>query len=691
MEVASTQVHVRPDGKKLIDVTLRRQGMVPEQAALVVPQFDDDDDSSSSDDGPAIEFLFASNKQNTSGTSNNNEENNHDECADGRSHSQQQQKPFSGEIQWDRVQELQELTNANATLTAEARDLRQQVKALQIQLEAQAPVPGLDVDAVQDILLEKDSLDHDIRDVKIVHQAKTLRTLKRSLQREKQLVADGSRQCKELERANKQFEEEVDTLKMKLQRFQARAAAEKVDKKGAERQPQGLESPTESPSDTSSEGGSWKKLCDELKSKNIALQQELKKTQRALVREVGEDVPLEDIVGNTDTATSGASRRGRAQQIIMLKTKVKQLQTRLATLRPGTSSTDTHDNGHVLDVDQRAQQDLSGLQMHRQKRLDQLTSQRDELQERLHRLTRKYDALKARAQILDREKNETRDKFQVFVDKSRTDDALVDALQRQLETWKTKLHEGRRARTADAPKAAGTSQEERVELERLRRIVAEHKSRAGDRSNGAMPQPSEISQYRAIAVEKERLTEVVRSLKAQLESKEKQIRSLQESHSSSDLALQLPVQAPPPSPSLPPIEDDAALRIPRRPSRIPLPSGKSGSGSVSGPPPPSAVRMEQQQQQLKHEMDALRKTFRDAIREKDDHIAELEQQQLSMTQSGSTTSDADVNAMSQELRELQEENDFLRQEFDKLKTRYEALTTKPPATVSRKKSRSKDK
>ncbi|KAI9996235.1 hypothetical protein PInf_013618 [Phytophthora infestans] len=66
-----------------------------------------------------------------------------------------------------------------------------------------------------------------------------------------------------------------------------------------------------------------------------------------------------------------------------------------------------------------------------------------------------------------------------------------------------------------------------------------------------MPQPSEISQYRAIAVEKERLTEVVRSLKAQLESKEKQIRSLQESHSSSDLAPQLPVQAPPPSPSLP--------------------------------------------------------------------------------------------------------------------------------------------
>ncbi|ETP20670.1 hypothetical protein F441_05649 [Phytophthora nicotianae CJ01A1] len=665
MEVESTQV--RPDGKKLIDVTLRRQGMPPQQAPRVVPQFDDDDDSSSSDDEPAIESLFQSSlskKQYTSGSSNNNDEDNHDE------NTGEQQKLFQGEIQWDRVQEIQELTNANTTLTSEIRDLRQQVKALQIQLEAQAPVPGLDVDAVQDILLEKDNLDHDVRDVKIVHQAKTLRSLKRQLQREKQLAMDATKQSQALQAANKQLEEEVDTLKLKLQRFQARVAAEKANNNGAVNQPQLPESPS---SDTNSDGGSLKKLVDELKSKNTALQQELKKTQRALVREVGEDVPLEEIVGNTDNAASGASRRGRAQQIIMLKTKVKKLQTRLATMRPGTTSPDPHDLGNVLDVDQRAQQDLSGQQMHRQKLLDQLTTQRDELQERLHRLTRNYDALKARAQILDREKHETRDKFQVLVDKSRTDDALVDALQRQLETWKTKLHEARRARTADSSKC--TSQDERVELERLRKIVAEHKSRGGDRSTGAMPQPSEISQYRAIAVEKERLTEVVRSLKAQVEDKDKQLRSLQESHSSSDL-----LQATPPSPSLPPIGDESVSRLPRRPSRIPLPSG--------GPPPPSAVIMEQQQQQLKHEMETLCKTFRETVREKDERIAELEQHRQSTAQS--STTGTDVNAMSQQLRELQEENDFLRQEFDKLKTRYEALT-KPPASVSRKKGRSKEK
>ncbi|KAG3014979.1 hypothetical protein PC121_g13852 [Phytophthora cactorum] len=684
MEVESTQVHVRPAGNKLIDVTLRRQGVPPQQAPLVVPQFDDDDDSSSSDDELAIESL--NKKQYTNGGSNNNDEDHHDESAGEFSRGQLHQT-FRGEIQWDRVQELQELTNANATLTSEARDLRQQVKALQIQLEAQAPVPGLNVDAVQDILLEKDNLDHDVRDVKIVHQAKTLRTLKRSLQREKQQAADAAKQSQALETANKQLEEEVDTLKLKLQRFQARAAAEKINNNGAVTQPQRPESPTESRSDTGNDSGSLQNLCDELKSKNTTLQQELKKTQRALVREVGDDVSLEEIIGNTDSTVSGASRRGRAQQIFMLKAKVKKLQTRLATMRPGTTSTETHDSGNVLDVDKRAQQDLSGQQMHRQKLLDQLTSQRDELQERLHRLTRKYDAIKARAHILDREKHETRDKFQVLVDKSRTDDALVDALQRQLETWKTKLHEARRARTADGTKSA--SQEERAELERLRKIVAEHKNRGGDRTaNGAMPQPSEVSQYRAIAVEKERLTEVVRSLKCQLEDKDKQLRNLQESHSNSDLAPQTPMQAAPPSPSLPPIGDEGVSRLPRRPgSRIPLPSGKSG---VSVPPPPSAVMMEQQQQQLKREMETLRKTFREAMREKDDRIAELEQQQRSTDQPSTTPTDADASAMGQELQELQEENDFLRLEFDKLKTRYEALIN-PPAAVSRRKSRSKEK
>ncbi|KAG1695686.1 hypothetical protein DVH05_019425 [Phytophthora capsici] len=501
MEVENTQVHVRSDGKKLIGTTLRHQGMPPQQAPLVVPRFDDEDDSSSSgDDEPAFKSL--SSLYAYESISNNNEED-HDLFKLNR-----QQQTFQGGIQWDRVQELQELTNANATLTSEARDLRQQVKMLQIQLEAQTPVPGLDVDAVQDILLEKDNIEHasiycDVRDMKIVHQAKTIRALKRSLQREKQLAADADKQCKTMDATNRKLEEQVDILKLKLQRFQARDVAEKNSNVDVPSQNQQPETPETSSSDAVVNHGALKKLYEELKLKTATLQQELKKTQRALAREVGDDIPLDEIVGEKDNSTSGASRRrGRAQQIIILKAKVKKLQ---AQLKAGHATAEVHDTATTLDVDQRAQQELSSQHFHRQKLIDQLTNQRDELEERVHRSTRKYDALKARAQILDREKQEIRNKFQVLVEKSRTDDALVDALQRQLETWKTKLHEARRARTADSAKF--TSQEERAELEKLRKVVAEHKSRGSDwaaspigPAGGGMPLPSEASLYRAIIV-----------------------------------------------------------------------------------------------------------------------------------------------------------------------------------------------
>ncbi|RLN87090.1 hypothetical protein BBJ28_00010943 [Nothophytophthora sp. Chile5] len=520
MEVESTHVHVRPDGKKLIDVTLRRQGVPPQQAPLVVPRFEDDSSSSSDSSDSDSEDVTAkraivvstlSRRKSPTSSSNNNNGKDEEEPADETGADGDKEKPslprqtFQGELQWDSVQEIQQLTNANAQHVAQVRDLRQQVKALQIQLEAQTPVPGLDVGAVQDILLDKDNIDHDVRDVKIMHQAKSLRALKRSLQREKQLAADAAKQCKLMEAAKQQLEQEVDTLQLKLQRFQVRAAAANhanaislaVTPGDNNNQQQTPDSPTPSSSDSGSDSGALRKLCEELKVKNVALQQELKKTQRALVREVGDDVAWDEVLTNTNAA-SGASRRGRAQHIIMLKAKVKKLQAQLVATKSDSVATKPQDAGTTLDVDQRAQQDLSGQHMHRQKLLDQLTIQRDELEERVHRVTRKYDAIKARASTLDREKQETRSKFQVLVEKSRTDDALVDALQRQLETWKAKLHEARRARTADSGgKGGGANQEERGELERLRKVVAAHKSGGGDR---LMPQPSEISQYRAIAV-----------------------------------------------------------------------------------------------------------------------------------------------------------------------------------------------
>ncbi|RLN87769.1 hypothetical protein BBJ28_00022078, partial [Nothophytophthora sp. Chile5] len=173
MEVESTHVHVRPDGKKQIDVTLRRQGAPLQQVRPFVSRPSRDDSSSDSSDSdsedvaakPAILVPTLSRRKSpTSSSSNNseNEEEHEDETvADGdKEKPSLPRQTFQGELQWDSVQEIQQLTNANAQHVAQVRDLRQQVKALQVQLEAQTPVPGLDADAVQDILLDKDNIEH---------------------------------------------------------------------------------------------------------------------------------------------------------------------------------------------------------------------------------------------------------------------------------------------------------------------------------------------------------------------------------------------------------------------------------------------------------------------------------------------------------------------------------------------------
>ena len=65
----------------------------------------------------------------------------------------------------------------------------------------------------------------------------------------------------------------------------------------------------------------------EAKVEGVQLKQQLGKYQRALAREVGEDVPVAKLLDEA----SGA--KGRAQQISLLKEQVKSLKGKLATVQ----------------------------------------------------------------------------------------------------------------------------------------------------------------------------------------------------------------------------------------------------------------------------------------------------------------------------------------------------------------------
>lgn len=323
------------------------------------------------------------------------------------------------------------------------------------------------------------------------------------------------RQCKLSESAKQQLEREVETLKLKAARIQARALAAagnaplpvsgtavQADDDREQRQNASSTHAIPASADTST-----KKKLDELRTKHDKLQLDFKKLQRALQREVGDSVALDELL---DGESAGGGKRGRAQQIVMLKAKVQKLEAELLTIRSGGSSTDQPAGSATQshhNVDARARQDLSGQQAQRQRLVDKLSLERDELQERLAHQAKKLEAVQSRTLTLEKEKQESRSKLQVLVDKSRNDDALIDALQKQLETWKGRVQEAKRARTAES--VSGTDQfsgggpprsEMAAELERLRSLVTEYKRQQQPPTVSGMPALSEGSQYRVMAV-----------------------------------------------------------------------------------------------------------------------------------------------------------------------------------------------
>ncbi|KAF1319980.1 hypothetical protein FI667_g12734, partial [Globisporangium splendens] len=615
-------------------------------AALVVPQFDDDSDESSSDSDaegslPQHGRQMPATRKSPLRSQQQDDDNNNISDNGGASRL----VPFQGEFQWDNVHDVQELTNASTQLVAQVAECKRHIKtfgslcSLQIQLEAMAPVPGFNADAVQEILLGRDGgADHDIRDAKIVHQAKTLRHLKRTLQREKQIAVDAVKQCKLLETDKQQLEKQVDTLTLKAARFQARANAAKqqnVHLQCGQTGPQqenntDTGASTSAPVQATAVDPGIKKKFDDLKVKYDKLQHDVKKLQRALQREVGDDVALDEIL--VENADANARRRGRAQQIVMLKAKVKKLEAELVTVKATAA-----ENGEDLsqpaitetNVDRRAQQELASQHVQRQKQLDKVTQERDELLARVAQLTQKHDGVKSRAQILEKEKLESKAKFQVLVDKSKNDDALIDALQRQLETWKGKVQHVKRARTAESASSSSATMDERLELEQLRQIAAEYQKRqhGGASANSASDQ----------------------------------IPRRPPSAPSSTLSLATGMPVP---------SEASQYRTTARKTAIPAPSStRSHAGASEANSNQTA------------EIKALRRTFRETIKTKEDQIATLImrlQDLEAATQSQhqqSTRRDAD-NELVLEVQDLQEENQFLRQEFDKLKSRYESLVSK---------------
>ena len=271
----------------------------------------------------------------------------------------------------------------------------------------------------------------DQRDAKIVDLAKKNRSLHLTLERDRL-------KARQLESKLLQAEDSLRTCKRELQLEKQKHAT------GKQSGDANLESDRRR-----DDKSSIRQLQQQVDSARLKAEQsslESKRLRRLLIREVGEGPALDKVLeslhlhsgarnGSGDTTGELVGWRGRAQQILKLKAKVRELSRELDEARQEGANgyTETPTKRRGLDVDSRAMEEVKYIERGRRHSMQKLVHEMEEVEERYTETRRKADASRARNKVLENDNKKMREQMKVLLSKTTNDDALVDALRREIK------------------------------------------------------------------------------------------------------------------------------------------------------------------------------------------------------------------------------------------------------------------
>ncbi|XP_010561542.1 PREDICTED: coiled-coil domain-containing protein 13 [Haliaeetus leucocephalus] len=248
--------------------------------------------------------------------------------------------------------------------------------------------------------------------------------------------------------------------------------------------------------------------------------QELKMTQKLLANEVGEDVNIQSLL------TNSGSWRGRAQQILVLQSKVRELENQLGQNKTRTSLSEIDEellaltDPRKLSAQEKNLLKIRSLEKEKKETLEKLTGEHDALQKSHEEVKKKLDASKARNKVLCSEVKTLKEQIVTLLEKGKHDDELIDALlsqQKQMQEILKHLSQ-QDEKNKESQQMLGQHLNSEVQkqnclIEQLRQMVAEREAKVkeleeeigqltlqkksahqGDGSGAAATPPSEHSE-----------------------------------------------------------------------------------------------------------------------------------------------------------------------------------------------------
>mmetsp|Transcript_27819 Transcript_27819/g.26639 ORF Transcript_27819/g.26639 Transcript_27819/m.26639 type:complete len:434 (-) Transcript_27819:338-1639(-) len=306
------------------------------------------------------------------------------------------------------IRQNSDLTEKTETLFRKLQKKDHEIEKLCILLETLEPIPGINVESMRKHLESTPEDGADFRDAKIVSLAKKNRNLTVILNKER--ASSDSRGL------------QIQELADKLQQLERQGSISKKDAMDKESQQEIV--------NLRKELTASNKTVDDLRRKTFQATEETKQLSRALANELGEGVSIEKAIEG--------SWRGRAQQIIVLKAKVKKLESAVGDV---SSSGTVMSAGNVsrtkrIDVDTKAQEDLAEMSLERKHAIDCIVEEKETLSRDNQLLEEKVKAHKARIKNLEADGSRQKQQIKVVLDVKDSDDELIDALQQEIQRFK---------------------------------------------------------------------------------------------------------------------------------------------------------------------------------------------------------------------------------------------------------------